>query len=190
MVSLRGPRPARGWGVKSDPASHTAWSEGGLHSRRHSSSRNGTLPSCVLCCYPRIQNVLFSFFLRVPQCPFCPPSFLSPINQPSWFQPSLLSSLPAAHCWHARLHLPQRPCCFMGPLMFQPSRSFPRFSLAWHASPTSVMLLLLLLSHFSCVRLCATPGTAAHQAPLSLGFSRQEYWSGLPFPSPAHESEA
>ena len=34
--------------------------------------------------------------------------------------------------------------------------------------------LLLLLSHFSCVRLCATPQTAAHQAPLSLGFSRQE----------------
>ena len=34
--------------------------------------------------------------------------------------------------------------------------------------------LLLLLSHFSCVRLCATPQTAAHQAPPSLGFSRQE----------------
>ena len=45
-------------------------------------------------------------------------------------------------------------------------------------------LLLLLLSHFSHVRLYATPETAAHQAPLSLGFSRQEHWSGLPFPSP------
>ena len=31
---------------------------------------------------------------------------------------------------------------------------------------------------------------AAHQAPPSLGFSRQEYWSGLPFPSPMHESES
>ncbi|KAB0367867.1 hypothetical protein FD755_021191 [Muntiacus reevesi] len=50
-------------------------------------------------------------------------------------------------------------------------------------------LLLLLLSHFSRVRLCATPQTAAHQAPPSLGFSRQEHWSGLPFPSPMHESE-
>ena len=50
-------------------------------------------------------------------------------------------------------------------------------------------MLLLLLSHFSPVRLCATPETAAHQAPLSLGFSRQEHWSGLPFPSPMHESE-
>ena len=51
------------------------------------------------------------------------------------------------------------------------------------------MLLLLLLSSFSRVRLCATPETAAHQAPPSLGFSRQEHWGGLPFPSPVHESE-
>ena len=50
--------------------------------------------------------------------------------------------------------------------------------------------MLLLLSRFSHVRLCATPQTAAHQAPPSLGFSRQEYWSGLPFPSPKRESEA
>ena len=46
-----------------------------------------------------------------------------------------------------------------------------------------------LLSHFSRVRLCATPETAAHQAPPSLGLSRQEHWSGLPFPSPMHEIE-
>ena len=38
-----------------------------------------------------------------------------------------------------------------------------------------------MLSH---VRLLATSWTAAHQAPLSMGFSRQEYWSGLPCPSP------
>ena len=48
---------------------------------------------------------------------------------------------------------------------------------------------LLLLSHFSHVQLCATPQMAAHQAPPSLGLSRQEQWSGLPFPSPMHESE-
>ena len=47
----------------------------------------------------------------------------------------------------------------------------------------------MLLSHFSRVRLSATPETAAHQAPPSLGFSRQEHWSGLPVPSPMHESE-
>ena len=46
-----------------------------------------------------------------------------------------------------------------------------------------LLLLLLLLSLFSRVRLCATPETAAHQAPPSLGFSRQEHWSGLPLPS-------
>ena len=40
--------------------------------------------------------------------------------------------------------------------------------------------LLLLVSHFSRVQLCVTPQTAAHQAPPSLGLSRQEYWSGLP----------
>ena len=50
-------------------------------------------------------------------------------------------------------------------------------------------LLLLLLSCFSHVRLCATPETAAYQAPLSLGFSRQEHWSGLSFPFPMHEGE-
>ena len=50
-------------------------------------------------------------------------------------------------------------------------------------------LPLLLLNRFSCVRLCATPWTAFHQAPPSLGFSRQEHWSGLPFPSPVHETE-
>ena len=36
----------------------------------------------------------------------------------------------------------------------------------------------------------AAPWTVAHQAPLSMGFSRREYWSGLPFPSPMHESES
>ena len=50
-------------------------------------------------------------------------------------------------------------------------------------------ILLLLLSYFSRVRLCVTPQTAANQAPPSLGFSRQEHWGGLPFPSPMHESE-
>ena len=51
------------------------------------------------------------------------------------------------------------------------------------------LLLLLLLSRFSRVGLCANPKTAAHQAPPSLRFSRQEHWSGLPFPSPVHEGE-
>ena len=41
-----------------------------------------------------------------------------------------------------------------------------------------------MLSHFSRARLFATPWTAAHQAPLSMGFFRQEHWSGLPCPPP------
>ena len=49
--------------------------------------------------------------------------------------------------------------------------------------------VLLLLSHFSCVGLCATPYMAAHQASPSLGFSRQEHWNGLPSPSPMHKTE-
>ena len=46
-----------------------------------------------------------------------------------------------------------------------------------------LVYLLLLLRRFSRVRLCATPQTAAYQAPPSMGFSRQEYWSGVPLPS-------
>ena len=41
----------------------------------------------------------------------------------------------------------------------------------------------------SCVRLFATPWTVAHQAPLSMGFSRQEHWSGLPCPPPGVPSQ-
>ena len=43
---------------------------------------------------------------------------------------------------------------------------------------------LCVLSHFSLVRLSETPWSIAHQFPLSRGFSRQEYWSGLPCPPP------
>ena len=55
-----------------------------------------------------------------------------------------------------------------------------------HQRKQLLLLLLLLLSRFSRIRLCVTPQTAAHQAPLSRGFSRQEHWSELPFPSPMH----
>ena len=65
----------------------------------------------------------------------------------------------------------------------------PSWPWTWSSSSRpSFILLVLLLSHFSRVQLCATPETAPHQAPPSLGFSRQEHWSGLPFPSPMHES--
>ena len=59
--------------------------------------------------------------------------------------------------------------------------------LLWQSGVSSFSdssFLILLLSHFSRVRLCATPEMAAYQALPSLGFSRQEHWSGLPLPSP------
>ena len=52
-----------------------------------------------------------------------------------------------------------------------------------------LLLLLLLLSRFSVSDSVQPHRVAAHQAPPSLGFSRQEHWSGLLFPSPMHESE-
>ena len=58
-----------------------------------------------------------------------------------------------------------------------PSSCCTGFSLWW-------LLPKVKMKSLSCVRLFATPWTVAHQVPLSMGFSRQEYWSGLPFPSP------
>ena len=51
-------------------------------------------------------------------------------------------------------------------------------------SPLALTLHMCVLSHFSHVQLFVTLWTVAHQAPLSMGFSRQEYWSGLPCPPP------
>ena len=72
------------------------------------------------------------------------------------------------------------------------SFQFQRKAMPKNAQTTTQLhsyhMLLLLLSRFSHVWLCVTPQTAAHQAPLSLGFSRQEHWSGCSF-SPMHESE-
>ena len=47
-----------------------------------------------------------------------------------------------------------------------------------------VRCVSVCVSGFSCVQLFVTLQTVAHQAPLSMGFSRQEYWSGLPCPPP------
>ena len=66
----------------------------------------------------------------------------------------------------------------------------------YHLSTASLLVTLLLLcflhptchvcmlSHFSHVQLFVTLWTVAHPAPVSMGFFRQEYWSGLPFPPP------
>ena len=60
-------------------------------------------------------------------------------------------------------------------------------TLAWVAiSFSNAWKWKVKVKSLSCVWLFATPWTAAHQAPLSMGFSRQEYWSGVPLPSPAY----
>ena len=84
---------------------------------------------------------------------------------------------------HVRLFVTPMDCSLPGSSVHG---IFQARVLEWVAmafSENGILLLLLLLSRFSRVQLCAAPQTAAHQAPLSLGFSRQEYWSGLPFPS-------
>ena len=55
------------------------------------------------------------------------------------------------------------------------------WSISWQQNPCSMYHHVCMLSH---IWLFMTPWTVAHQAPLSMGFSRQECWSGLPFPSP------
>ena len=57
------------------------------------------------------------------------------------------------------------------------------------ASASGGIVLTCMLSHFNHVRLFEIPWTMARQAPLSVGFSRQEYWTGLPFPSPVIKYE-
>ena len=52
------------------------------------------------------------------------------------------------------------------------------------ASPMQVLKVKVKVKSLSHVRLFATPWTVAYQASTSMGFSRQEYWNGLPFPSP------
>ena len=71
-------------------------------------------------------------------------------------------------------------------LLSRPSQAAEPRSRASSGDQVGLLLLLLLLSCFSHVRLCVTPQMAAHKAPPSLGLSRQEQWSGLPFPSPLY----
>ena len=118
---------------------------------------------------------------------------LIPPNQIMTFLPSLAHQAPLSMGFSRQEYWSGLPCPPPGELPnpgIEP-KSFMSPSLAgrfftWWATGEApkVTLLLLLLRRFSRVRLCATPETAAHQAPPSLGFSRQEHWSGVPFPSP------
>ena len=59
----------------------------------------------------------------------------------------------------------------------------------WQSLATYGYFQKVKMKSLSRVRLCATPWTAAHQAPPPIGFSRQEYWSGVPLPSPEQVGE-
>ena len=72
----------------------------------------------------------------------------------------------------------------MGHILGFISLCLPEQLPAWFPSVASQPLLLLLLSRSVMSDSIETPWTMAHQAPLSMGFSRQEYWSRLPFSSP------
>ena len=83
----------------------------------------------------------------------------------------------SAWIWRKRLlHLVQ-----YFDLIFLPSLLHPSCYLNCYIT---TMTFASMLSHFSCVLLSVTLGTVACQAPLPMGFSRQEYWSGLPYLSP------
>ena len=79
--------------------------------------------------------------------------------------------LDAFHFFHYKAF--PRPCPFFGSLI--------KHSWWWL---TPLLYYRERKRVLSCVRLFVTPWTVACQAPLSMGFSRQEYWSGLPLPSP------
>ena len=74
--------------------------------------------------------------------------------------------------------------------MFLPDKNFKGVVTRWWQGtdpspvPACTGGLVCVLGHFSHVRLFATLWTVTHQAPLSIGFSRQEYWGGLPCPPP------
>ena len=97
-------------------------------------------------------------------------------------------------CWLSVLHtvMYMSQCSHSSPHLLLPCAVFTRlFSLSLLLPENMFISTIFLdsahvcvLSHFKHVWLFATPWTIAPQAPLSMGFSRQGYWSGLPFPSP------
>ena len=120
---------------------------------------------------------------RCPVLPFLdrtPASTVSQSSTPSLLTHTVPCPLLTATLWHSYfpLHSGNKEIA---------SGSWNAFSSKSYNQ--KLILLLLLLSRFSRVRLRVTLWTAVLQAPLSTGFSWQEYWSGLPFPSPRNWCE-
>ena len=95
---------------------------------------------------------------------------------------SLFLSLVSSSFKHTKQQEPYSEAQFLilrTSMFLPPGRGGPLTSVHSVCMCTRTLVLVL-----SCVRLFVTPRTVAHQAPLGMGFSRQEYWSGLPFASP------
>ena len=148
-----------------------------------------TLPSSVnapvLSCSPRSSHVAISLLLGHP-------CILLPADQECACWKVLLQSLlrsrkplPESHHQRGLLGRPtQTPPASLVPAS---ARLLPDTAPPWRTIlylPTSLIIFTCVLSHFSHFQLSATLGTVASQASLSMGFSRQEYWSGLPCPPP------
>ena len=83
------------------------------------------------------------------------------------------------------VHFLKLNCLLLHLLSFKISLCILESSLSLHMGFTSIFSVCTCMpNHFSHVQICATLWTVAHQAPLSMGFSRQGYWSGLLFPPP------
>ena len=114
----------------------------------------------------------------------CPPMarILSTCQGPvlaSWPQSHIPPHIQAMPPWKAQpLHLTSK-LIFLPPFIFPISKLFSA-----KVTETLVKLTLSMLVIQSCLTLCDHMDCGPHQALLSMGFSRQEYWSGLPFPSP------
>ena len=87
------------------------------------------------------------------------------------------TSTGTAHC----LHMPH---CAGVPWVLIDFIFYALFYRAWKQGSVTLGITFPNVWSLSCVQLFVTPLTFPYKAPLSMGFSRQEYWSGLPFPSP------
>ena len=121
-------------------------------------------PLNATCCFSLLLLIFFSLLLIFYRFDYCVSLCVPPWVYPAWdslcFQ-DLTISFPMLRNFSAII-----------------SSSISSGSLSFSSS------LSEWVKSFSCVQLFVIPWTVAYQAPLSMGFSRQEYWNGLPFPSP------
>ena len=157
-----GPGAAAGWAL---------WGYGGLQGflkdsvRDHMSSELQT----------HTQDVLWTI---LPQCilPHLVPCVLKPRSRGHVPSPSTWAALPSCgpDIHLTTVFIPQ--ICFWFIKETNVTHGVVSFCLA-ELPCEGLIPSACVLSHLSCVRLCVTPWTVTHQGPLSMGFSRQEYWS-------------